>query len=129
MSLGPSSTRRRAADPDGRVIVVEGEAGIGKTRLAEVAADEVRARGGVVLAAAAIRARPRSPTDPIADLLRHGLASADGADRLTALDPTALGEISRLVDMPVALRGSARLAPEWSGDQPGCGCSKRSPTP
>ena len=41
----------RASDPDGRVVLLEGEAGIGKTRLAEVFAAGVREEAGIVLAA------------------------------------------------------------------------------
>ena len=40
----------RAIGPDGRLVVVEGEAGIGKTRLAEAVAASVRDGGGIVLA-------------------------------------------------------------------------------
>ena len=39
-----------ASDPDGQVILLEGEAGIGKTRLAEVFAAGVREEAGIVLA-------------------------------------------------------------------------------
>ena len=100
------------ATPDGRLILVEGEAGIGKTRLAEVAADDVRTRAGVVLATRGYPGEAAIAYGPIADLLRSGLATPGGAERLTALDPAALGEIGRLVELPAALRGSARVAPD-----------------
>jgi tetratricopeptide (TPR) repeat protein len=100
------------ATPDGRLILVEGEAGIGKTRLAEVAADDMRTRGGVVLATRGYPGEAAIAYGPIADLLRSGLATPEGAERLTALDPAALGEIGRLVELPAALRGSARIAPD-----------------
>ena len=44
------------ADGDGRLVAIRGEAGIGKTRLAEAAAEDVRSAGGTVLAAAAFPA-------------------------------------------------------------------------
>ena len=99
-----------AAKPDGRLVVVEGEAGIGKTRLAEVVADDLRRRHAVVLATRAYPGEAAIAYGPIADLLRTGLAATGGAGRVSALDPTALGEIARLVDLPAALRGSARPA-------------------
>ena len=97
-----------SARPDGRVIVVEGEAGIGKTRLAETAVDAMARAGGVVLAARGYPREAGIAYGPIAELLRAGLAAPGGADRLAALDPIALGEIGRLVDLPVAWRGRGR---------------------
>ena len=104
----------RAAHPDGRVVVVEGEAGIGKTRLGEAIAEAVRGRGGIVLASRGYPGEAAIAYGPIADLLRSGLASAGGPERLAALDPIALGEIGRLVDLPTALRGTGRAAPTSS---------------
>lgn len=97
-----------SAGPDGRVIVIEGEAGIGKTRLAETAVDAMARVGGVVLAARGYPRETGIAYGPIAELLRAGLAAPGGADRLAALDPIALGEIGRLVDLPVAWRGRGR---------------------
>jgi DNA-binding SARP family transcriptional activator len=98
----------RDASPDGRLILVEGEAGIGKTRLAEVATEGIRARGGLVLASRAYPGEDAIAFGPIADLLRVGLATSDGAARLTGLDPVALGEVGRLADLPISLRAAAR---------------------
>ena len=100
-----------AADPDGRLVVIEGEAGIGKTRLAEVAVDDLRGRGGAVLQTRGYPGEASIAYGPIADLLRAGLATAGGGSRLSALDPTALGEIARLVDLPAPLRDLARPSP------------------
>ena len=98
------------ASPDGRLIVVEGEAGIGKTRLVEVAADRLRDDGGVLLATRGYPGEDAIAFGPIADLLRTGIALDGGAQRLSGLDATALGEIGRLVDLPSPLRGMARPA-------------------
>lgn len=100
-----------AAHPDGRVVVIEGEAGIGKTRLGEAVADRVRARGGVVLASRGYPGEAGIAYGPIADLLRSGLAATGGPERVAALDPTALAEIGRLVDLPASLRATGRAAP------------------
>lgn len=97
-----------SARPDGRVIVIEGEAGIGKTRLAEAAVDAIGRAGGVVLASRGYPGEAGIAYGPIAELLRVGLAAAGGADRLASLDLIALGEIGRLVDLPVASRRPAR---------------------
>ncbi|HVQ22829.1 MAG TPA: AAA family ATPase, partial [Candidatus Saccharimonadia bacterium] len=94
----------RAAKPDGRVVVVEGEAGIGKTRLVEAVVDAVRSSGGTALGTRGYPGEAGIPYGPIAQLLRAGLATPGGVDRLAVLDDTARHEIGRLVDLPAELR-------------------------
>ena len=78
-----------AAHPDGRVVVVEGEAGIGKTRLGEAVADVIRGRGGVVLASRGYPGEAGIAYGPIAHLLRRsGIATTDGPGGLAGLDQT-----------------------------------------
>ena len=103
----------RASSPSGRVVLLEGEAGIGKTRLAEGVAAVVSANGGVVLAARGYPGERAIAYGPIAELLRAGLASPGGPDRLVALDGPARVEIGRLIDLPGDLRaaGSATALP------------------
>lgn len=96
----------RDSVPDGRVILLEGEAGIGKTRLAETAAATIRTNGGTVLAARGYPGEGAIAYGPIAELLRAGLATPDGATHLRTLDKTARHEISRLVDLPLGLRAA-----------------------
>src|SRR5206468_2042373 len=60
-----------AACPDGGLAVIEGEAGIGKTRLAKELADRVRAGGGVVLAARCHDDEAGLPYGPVVELLRQ----------------------------------------------------------
>ena len=100
-------------DPDGRVVVVEGEAGIGKTRLVESVVDVLRSSGGTVLGARGYPGEAGIPYGPIAELLRAGLATPDGVDRLAVLDETARNEIGRLIDLPAELPSGAsrRSAP------------------
>jgi DNA-binding SARP family transcriptional activator/tetratricopeptide (TPR) repeat protein len=98
-----------SANRDGGLVIVEGEAGIGKTRLADEVADDVRRRGGVVISSRGYPGEMGIAYGPIADLLRSGAASVDGADRLARLDATALGEIGRLIQLPIALRASAHV--------------------
>ncbi|HEY8800040.1 MAG TPA: AAA family ATPase, partial [Candidatus Limnocylindrales bacterium] len=102
----------QAATPDGRVVLLEGEAGIGKTRLAEAVATTIRADGGIVLAARGYPGEGGIAYGPIAELLRAGLATPDGTTRLEALDETARLEIGRLVDLPPPLRVTGVPAPD-----------------
>lgn len=99
----------RASARDGRVVLLEGEAGIGKTRLAETVSATIRAHGGIVLAARGYPGEGAIAYGPIAELLRAGLATPDAVARLETLDETARLEIGRLVDLP-APRGAPGVA-------------------
>ena len=101
----------RVAGRNGRVVLVEGEAGIGKTRLGEAAAAAVEAAGGTVLAARGYPGEAAIAYGPIAGLLRAGTARPDAPARLGILDETARIEIGRLVDLPAALRVRGPAAP------------------
>ncbi len=102
----------RAAAPDGRLSLIEGEAGIGKTRLAEAVAATIRAAGGTVLASRGYPGESAIAYGPIAELLRAGLALPGGPERLGSLDEIARLEIGRLVDLPPALRVAGPAAPD-----------------
>lgn len=102
----------RGSTPDGRVILLEGEAGIGKTRLAETVAATIRLDGGGVLIAGGYPGEGAIAYGPIAELLRAGLATPEGATRLEALDETARHEIGRLIDLPAPLRVAGPAAPD-----------------
>jgi DNA-binding SARP family transcriptional activator/tetratricopeptide (TPR) repeat protein len=100
-----------AASPDGRVRVIEGEAGIGKTRLGEALAEVVRAGGGIVLGARAFPGEASIAYGPMAELLRSGLALPGGPERLGSLDAGARIELARLTELPPALRVPGRPVP------------------
>ena len=102
----------RASARHGRLVLLEGEAGIGKTRLAETVATAIRADGGIVLAARGYPGEGAIAYGPIAEVLRAGLAMPSGALRLEALDETARLEIGRLVDLPAPLRVAGVAAGE-----------------
>ena len=102
----------RDSTPDGRVILLEGEAGIGKTRLGESVAATIRADGGTVLAARGNPGESAIAYGPIAEFLRAGLATPDGITRLEALDEVARREIGRLIDLPAPLRVAGPAAPD-----------------
>ena len=71
----------------GALVLVSGEAGIGKSRLVDAVAEAVRADGGRVLQARAYAAEVGIAYGPIVELLRVGLAGADAVARLAALPP------------------------------------------
>ena len=102
----------RMAAPDGRLALIEGEAGIGKTRLAEAVAATIRAAGGTVLASRGYPGESAIAYGPIAELLRAGLALPGGPERFGALDEIARLEIGRLVDLPPSLRVAGPAAPD-----------------
>jgi len=104
----------RASAADGRVAVLEGEAGIGKTRLAETVADVIRSDGGIVLGARGYPGEGTIAYGPIVEVLRAGLSMPGGAARLGALDDTVRLEIGRLVDLP----GSIRVVGVEASDRP-----------
>jgi predicted ATPase len=108
----------RGSEPDGRVVTLEGEAGIGKTRLAEVFAEIVAAEGGIVLAGRGYPGEGAIAYGPIVGLVRAGLATPDGPRRLASLDDTARADLGRLVELPAGLRPSGAVA--WvAPDGPG----------
>ncbi len=88
------------ADPTGCLLAIEGEPGIGKTRLAGAVVATVRARGGSILESRAYAGEAAIPLSVVAELLRNGLARPDAADRLATVDPAALGEVARLLPIP-----------------------------
>ena len=98
----------RAVGPDGRLVHVEGEAGIGKTRLGSALSDIVRSGGGTVLWARAYPGEAGIPFAPIVDVIRTGLAMPQAADRLRTVRPNLLGEVARLVSLPAVPAAAAQ---------------------
>ena len=90
----------RAVGPDGRLLLIEGEPGIGKTRLAVTFGGTIRAAGGAVLEARAYAGEATIAFGPIVELLRTGFEGRDAADRLRAVRPELLAEVARLVAVP-----------------------------
>ena len=78
------------ATVDGRVAMIVGEAGIGKSRLVEAVTEAVHAADGRSLAARAFAAEAGIAYGPIVELLRAGLARHDAADRLRGLPLSTL---------------------------------------
>ena len=82
-------------DADGRVVLVEGEAGIGKTRLVEELLGALRRDGVRVLVGRAYEDETGLAYAPLADALRSRLL--EGSDWLADADEVARGETARLV--------------------------------
>lgn len=86
---------REAEGGSGRVVLIHGEAGIGKTRLVEELSRRARERGGWVASAACYEYERTLPGGPLADLLRTVLATA-GEDVLQPLSSWQIADLARL---------------------------------
>ena len=80
----------------GHVVVVEGEAGIGKTRLAEEFVADVRAAGATAVIARCYAGEKNLAYGPFVEGLSAALAHED-TDRLTGLPASSLQEAARLL--------------------------------
>lgn len=89
-----------AVGPDGRLMIIDGEPGIGKTRLARELAERHAARGAIVLEARAYAGEAAIPYASIAELIGAGLGHSDAGRRLAGVSPEVLAEASRLVPIP-----------------------------
>jgi DNA-binding SARP family transcriptional activator len=77
----------------GRIVLIEGEAGVGKSRLAEEFLRRIVADGGTVLRSRGYDLRPGIPYEPVVELLRQAL----GAPGLACAAPEWLTEVTRLL--------------------------------
>jgi DNA-binding CsgD family transcriptional regulator/tetratricopeptide (TPR) repeat protein len=101
----------------GQVLIVGGEAGIGKTRLFERFAAHVEARGGAVVAGSCLPlGGSRLPYAPVAEALRDLIRSTEPG-RLPALLGPGRHELRRL--LPELGRPTPRDAPAGQGDRHG----------
>lgn len=81
----------------GRLVVLEGEAGIGKTRLAEALLAEARRRGAAVLTGRGYEGEARLAYAPILALLRDAAQAPWAASWTRGLTPETLEETARLL--------------------------------
>ena len=96
---------------DGYFIALEGEAGIGKTRLAEEFLARVRAHGATIITVRCYGGEANLAYGPVADGLRSALVQSACADRLDALPAHWLAEAARLLPELSVLRPGLPLAP------------------
>ncbi len=94
-----------AAEVDGRLAVIEGEAGIGKTRLGDELMRAARTRGAVVLAARCHDDEAGLPYGPVVELLREAVGHGSGWSGSIA--PQRLADASLLVPEVAALSADA----------------------
>jgi predicted ATPase/DNA-binding SARP family transcriptional activator len=81
----------------GRIIILEGEAGIGKTRLAEEFLNRVQERGAVVLTTRCYEGETHLAYGPIIALLRSAIAQKGDLHQLDELPIAWRSEVSRLL--------------------------------
>ena len=101
----------------GYFVALEGEAGIGKTRLAEEFLARVRAQGAMIVTVRCYEGEANVAYGPVADGLRGALAQSACADRLDALPAHWLAEAARLLPELSVLRPG--LPPSPPLDAPG----------
>ena len=89
---------------DGRLVVIEGEAGIGKTRLAEEFLATLSGRGIPSLAAHCYSGETGLAYAPLIEALRRALGQPELRERLRALPDPWLGEAARLLPELASLR-------------------------
>ena len=91
------------ARPDGGLVVIEGEAGIGKTRLARELMRKARSGGAVVLAARCYDDEAGLPYGPVIELLRDAVRNVEPANWPAAVVPQRLADASLLLPELAAL--------------------------
>lgn len=104
-------------DGGGRILVIEGEDGIGKTRLANELLFYARKRGAVVLEAPSYEGESHLIYGPILTVLRAALTQQEAARRLLAVPEATLSEAMRLLPELATLRPG--LQPPAPLDSPG----------
>ncbi len=106
-----------ASRANGQVIIIEGEAGIGKTRLAEEFLADLRRTGTTTISARCYEGETQLAYGPIVAALRAALAQPALAARLSAIPPLWLSEAARLLPELATTRPGLPLAPPL--DSPG----------
>jgi len=94
----------RTIKSTGHLIILEGEAGIGKTRLAEEFLADAQAKGAQVIAAQCYEGETQLAFGPIVAGLRVTLARDDAAHRLEGIPLPWLSEAARLLPELLTLR-------------------------
>ncbi|HEY6411230.1 MAG TPA: AAA family ATPase [Ktedonobacteraceae bacterium] len=106
-----------AIEDGGRVIILEGDAGIGKTRLADELLAYARSGGANGISARCYEGESHLAYAPIVSALRTAIAQQDETQRLDAIPASWLSEAVRLLPELATLRPGLPPAPAL--DNPG----------
>ena len=108
-----------AVPGQGQLVILRGETGIGKSRLAEDFLAEVRSAGGYVLSARCYEGESSLAYGAVMAALRSGLAVHNSSDWLSRLPPYALQEAARLLpELRSLISGDSQMPPlEGPGGQ------------
>ncbi|MFL6061383.1 MAG: ATP-binding protein, partial [Marmoricola sp.] len=90
--------------PDGGVVVIEGEAGIGKSRLAHELVTRAREAGGVALVAQCHDDEAGLPYGPVIDLLHQAARLAPSSDWIAGVPDHSLADAALLLPELATLR-------------------------
>ena len=101
----------------GQLVIIEGEAGIGKTRLAEEFLATAQSKGAIVISARCYEGETQFAFGPIVAGLRSILAQGDVGMRLEAIPLPWISEAARLVPELSTIR--AGVPPPLPLDSPG----------
>ena len=113
--LGALLAAYAAATTRGHLAVIEGEAGIGKTRLADELVAHARAAGAVVLAAPCHDDEVGLPYGPVVELLRSAVHRAEESDWPRRVPPAQLADAALLLPELATLRDDVPAAPGLDG--------------
>ncbi|MBA2425839.1 MAG: AAA family ATPase [Actinobacteria bacterium] len=97
--------------PRGHLVVIDGEAGIGKSRLAEDFLDEVGRHGAYVIRAQGHAGERGLAHGITVELLRSAMAQPGAPERIAAVAPAGLVEAGRLVPDLLEVMPQVRAAP------------------
>ena len=100
-----------AGSREGRFVAIAGEAGIGKTRLAEEFLAQVQDRSGAIITARCYEGEVILPYSLFADVLRAALAQPDRLHQLDRLPALWLSEAARLTPELISLRPDLPIPP------------------
>jgi DNA-binding SARP family transcriptional activator len=115
--LGSLASGWRSAAPEGRLLVVVGEAGIGKTRLLDELVGQAGAEGAASVVVRAAEAEGELPYAVVLEALRQAAARPDAAREVAELPAGLVADVSRLVPELAELRPG--LPPLPPTDSPG----------
>ena len=104
-------------EDDGRLILIEGEPGIGKTRLAQEFVGRVQSLGATVIAARCYEGEAGLAYAPFTQALRNSIGLAPGVQRLDRVPAHWAGEAVRLLPELTSLRSDLLAPPPL--DSPG----------